>query len=477
MKLFDYQKKAVSFIREHKRTYLALDMGMGKSLTSLASLEEGNILLIAEKNEIVNSQNFKKEIHGNFLDMDYYNLRDESIDISSYEKTSKRFVGGINPDGIEKVPDDILNQINAVIIDEATLAKTTTTQRFKKVKKIVEQVDHLVLLSGTPMMNGASELYAPLILMDNPLVAGKGAKGKKAFEAVFAGGNYKQIRALPLGWTMYDAYKRGQSWKYYTWWAKGANNLRVLRYLLRDSFFIMSKEETKVFKNKTRKMKFVEMDFEWVAEYSRAWDEYLQVAKERKVNMENVVELRNLIENGQCYQVNSRRKAKIVAEDIANGLYGDERIIVFSKFIETDRVLQNELENLGVSFKTFDELQEWKDGDEQVLIGKIGSHNKGGNVPEASVCLFVDMDFVPSNNIQAENRIDRPEQKKDMTIVYYMTQGKDIVDHHVRNINRDKASKIKNFMKPLTQDEIDNMPEEISRLRIKFPKELEILGI
>lgn len=459
MELFDYQKKAVDFIKEKSKVYLALDMGMGKTLTSLASQVGRNIILVAEKNEIVNNQNFKKEIDTYFPSMRYFNLREET------PEGDIDFVAGINPDGLDKLPESVIERTQALIIDEATLAKTTSTARFKRVQKIAKTVDHLVLLSGTPMMNGASELYAPLILMDNPLVAGKGAKGRKAFEAVFAGGHYRQVR------------NTGKWFQDYVWWNKGANYVRELRFLLQDNFFILSKAETDVFKKKTRTMVKVEMTIEWLAEYTQAWNTYLIDAKKRKVDLDNVTELRSLIENGQCYQINSRWKAKRVAKDIADGVYGSKRIVVFSMFIETDILLQEELKKLGVSFRPFEEQQEWKAGDEQVLVGRIKAHAKGGNLPQASVCLFVDMDFVPSNNIQAENRIDRPEQKEDMLIVYYMTAGDDVVDAHVRKINQDKARKIEAFMKPLTQEEIDDMPNRFRIMRSKHAKDMAVLGI
>lgn len=464
MELFDYQKKAVSFIEEKKRVYLALDMGMGKTLTSLAAMEQvGNkdIMLVAEKNEIVNSQNFAKEV-GHFPNLEYVSLRESDI-----PQGDSRFVCGINPDGLKKhEPKVLLDTVDSMIIDEATLAKNTTSKRFKTVHKIASGVDNLVLLSGTPMLNGAAELYAPMMLLEHPMVHGKKAEARKAFEAVFAGGHYQKIR------------NTGKWFQDYAWWAKGANNVRELRYLLREHFFILSKDETDVFKKKKRTIERVPMtDMNWIAEYTTAWEDYLVNAKKRKVNMENVTELKSLIENGQCYQVNSRWKAKKVAEDIASGKYGDERIVVFSLFIETDTLLQEELARLGVSFRTFEELPEWKEGTEQVLVGRIKSHSKGGNVPEASVCLFVDMDFVPANNIQAENRIDRPEQTKDMLVVYYMTEADGVVDDHVRNINRDKARKIAEFMKPLTEQEMIDMPARLGALRRKFPKETAILGI
>ena len=473
MKLWDYQQQAVDFIKKKKRVYLALDLGMGKTITSLAAMDsvaKKNIMLVAEKNEIVNSQNFKKEVENYFFVNDvknyglsYLNLRnDELPDVQE----NCRYVCGINPDGLVKHDvNDINESTDVMIVDEATTAKTTTTARFKRVHKIAKEMEYLVLLSGTPMMNGAAELYAPLLLLEHPMIADKGAKGRKAFEAVFAGGHYRKIR------------NTGKWFQDYVWWAKGANNVRVLRYLIKDNFFFMRKTDTKVFKKKTRTIRTVPMTLPWLAEYQNAWNEYLITARKRNVNMDNVMELQQLIENGQIYQVNSRWKADSVVSDIASGRYGDKRIVIFSMFIETDLLIREYLRRMDISYRTFDEVREWKEGNEQVLVGRIQAHGKGTNLPEASVALFVDMSFVPAQNIQAECRIDRPEQKNDMLVVYYITEGKDVIDEHVRRINQDKARKIDEFMRPLTAQEIAEMPDMIEALKQKFPKECAILGI
>ncbi len=471
MELFPYQKTASTFLKERGRAYIALDMGMGKTITSLHAAHEAgekHILLVAEKNEIVNSQNFKKEVENHFDGLRYINLRDGLPweGGGGAPGDGSRTVCGINPDALVKLDHKVIASIfDTMIIDEATLAKTTTTARFKQVHKIAKGMDYLILLSGTPMMNGAAELYAPMLLMEHPMIAGKGAEGRKAFEVIFAGGHTRKIR------------NTGKWFQDYVWWAKGSNHVRELRYLLQDRFFILSKTETDVFKKKVRRVEKVEMSVLWLAEYMNAWNEYLKDARVRNVDMDNISELRNLIENGQCYQVNSRWKVKRIAEDIAKGVYGDRRIVVFTLFVESDQLLQEELLSRGVSFRTFEEVREWKEGTEQVLVGRIKAHGKGGNVPEASVALFADMDFVPANNIQAENRIDRPEQKNEMEIVYYITEGKDVVDSHVQNINYEKSSKITKFMKPMTEDELRLMPKALEALREKFPKEAEILGI
>jgi len=472
---FDYQDEGIAFGGERKKVYLAFDMGMGKTITGVGIAHQHgqkHTLLVAEKNEIVNSQNFKKEIEAHFDDsFDYVSLRE--TDIEHVRQSDNRMVCGINPDALVKLDDADIQLFDCLIMDEATLAKTPTTKTFKAVKKMAKKMGLVTLLSGTPMMNGAAELFAPLHLLDHPLAGDGSPKAQKAYEKIFAGGGYQKIRSTE---GMSDAQVKKQFWKYYQWTAKGANNLRVLRWLLDDAFMIRRKGDTKVFKKKERRVEVVEKSPMWELEYKEAWDNYLIEAKTRNVNIKTVTELRKLIENGKVYQVNSRHKAMRAVEDIAAGKYGERRIIIFSLFIETDELIKKALTDRGIAWRPFDELPDWKASDDQVLVGRIKSHAKGGNAAEASVTLMIDMDFVPSMNLQAENRMDRPEQKNEMEVVYYMAKGVGDVDAHVQKINRDKNRKIDEFMRSMDEAEADDVMRNLwPELKRKYPREFKTL--
>ncbi len=89
MELFPYQKEAVQFIKDSKKVYLAMDMGTGKTVTALTgavAVSNENILVIAELNEVENSQNFKKEVETHFPDWVFINLRVTPIDDVPKEK-------------------------------------------------------------------------------------------------------------------------------------------------------------------------------------------------------------------------------------------------------------------------------------------------------------------------------------------------------------------------------------------------------
>lgn len=478
MELHDYQIEGVEFLRRNKKVYFAFSMGMGKTITALASelaVCKKNVLLIAEKNEIVNSKNFEREVETHFPDVSYVSLRDCDLEDMPYGKV----VAGANPELLEKIDlKQICAYFDAVIVDEATLAKTATSRRFKRIRDICRKMEYVVLLSGTPMMNGAAEIFAPLVLLGHPMAGDGSAKARMSFERIFAGGH----------WVEYFKKITGSERHFYKprlerrWEAKGANNVRELRMLIEDHFLFKRKEDTNAFRKKERLIEYVEVNSVWQTEYDRAWDDYLGrvtlnnvMGSGQKRSIKNIMELKKLIENGQVYQVNSRWKARQVVKDIASGKYGDRRIIVFSMFIETDQMIQEELENMGIGYRTFDDVQAWKEGDEQVLVGRIKSHGKGGNVPEASVTLFVDMDFVPANNLQAEGRMDRPQQTRDMIVRYYMAKDETMIDHHVRKIVATKTRKVDEFMRHWNPGEKEEVSQMLFGLRQRYNRDFELL--
>ena len=413
------------------------------SLEGANRFSKKSILLIAEKNEIVNSQNFKKEIDKFFEDMSYVNLREEEY--MHYPKT----VYACNPEYLQKVE----GEFDFVIVDEATLAKETTSKRFKLVQQFCDKAEYVVLLSGTPMMNGSREIYAPLQLLDHPL----GTMDKKDYETVFAGGHMRKIRDT------------GKYYMDYLWFAKGANHIRELKYLIQDNFYFVTKDEAGVFKKKERRLIRVPMTTEWEADYNRAWLDYKESLPQKYRNMspsvfakklENISEMQKIIENGKVYQINSKWKAR-KAVDMLKDIEG--RVVVFTIFVETFEEIQQYLAMKGISYRTFDDIAEWKKGDEKVLLGRTKAHGKGGNAPEAHTTIFVDMDYVPANNLQAENRMDRPEQENDMQALYLITE-QETVDQHVQGINRDKIRRINTFMSPLLEAEQPYLKEQIPKL-------------
>ena len=211
--LHDYQKRAVDFIKDKRRCALFLDMGMGKSvstLTAITDLIDGfaarRVLVIAplrvcnsvwaqERDKwshlkglrvSVCTGSERKRIAGLSVDADIYVINRENI--AWLVKTlGKKW------------------DFDTVVIDESSSFKSAASQRFKALKKVIADTDHMVLLTGTPSPNGLLDLWSQLYLIDFGQRLGRTMTGFKQrfFEADYMGykfsprhGSDKKIHSL-----------------------------------------------------------------------------------------------------------------------------------------------------------------------------------------------------------------------------------------------------------------------------------------
>lgn len=168
LKLKPYQKKAIKFVLERNRSYLALDMGLGKTacavraFVELSNREPFKLIylcppFLAEtvKNEIalwsdgtLTTSEFSSLPADPFFDV--YILTDSMIHkyIDIFEKV------------FERLRD---NSGLMLAVDEAHRFKTASTRRSKSLYSfLLPHFDKTVFMSGTPMPNRPIELYPVL---------------------------------------------------------------------------------------------------------------------------------------------------------------------------------------------------------------------------------------------------------------------------------------------------------------------------
>lgn len=172
--LHEYQRRAVDFIIEKKRSALFLDMGLGKTTTSLTAATDlldacavARVLIIAPL-RVANSvwaQEAKQWEHTQHLRVSVC-TGTEKKRIAALHQTADIYV--INRENVpwlvkhygKKWPFD------CVIIDESSSFKSPGSQRFKALKKIVPHTEYLWLLTGTPSPNGLLDLWSQMYLVD-----------------------------------------------------------------------------------------------------------------------------------------------------------------------------------------------------------------------------------------------------------------------------------------------------------------------
>lgn len=185
VKLHDYQEYAKNFIIKTPKCGLFLDMGMGKSLTTLAALEiiqpAGHILMIAPKNiakstwldEIekwgINVRTKSLVVNENGKDLKAKKRQQLFEEIWTDEPTMYFINRELIPKLIDSMPmykNQIVWPFPTVIIDELQSFKSYKAKRFKYMKMIQSQITRFIGLTGTPTPKGLEDLWAEIYLMD-----------------------------------------------------------------------------------------------------------------------------------------------------------------------------------------------------------------------------------------------------------------------------------------------------------------------
>lgn len=169
-----YQVKGVDFIKDNKGSALFLDMGLGKTGTTLTAisdlLDDFEIIkpLIVAPLRVANTV-WKQEAD-EWSQLNHLNF---SIITGNQKErlaalNSKADVYVINRENIpwlveyykSKFPFDML------VIDESTSFKNPTSKRFRALKSIMKYIRKSVILTGTPAPNGYIDLFSQIYLVD-----------------------------------------------------------------------------------------------------------------------------------------------------------------------------------------------------------------------------------------------------------------------------------------------------------------------
>lgn len=198
--LHEYQHKGVKHILEHKNSALFLDMGLGKTITTLTAIEEliykdvEKVLVIAPL-RVCNSvwvQEAQNWEHTKY--MSFTNLSGGSANmLKGLKESSDIYL--INRENVKALIEATKGKwdFDMVVIDESSSFKSYSSQRFKALKKVLHLIDKMVLLTGTPSPNGYMDLWSQIYLLDRGERLGKNitAFRNRYFTKDFMGWSYE----------------------------------------------------------------------------------------------------------------------------------------------------------------------------------------------------------------------------------------------------------------------------------------------
>lgn len=171
--LHTYQTAGVDFIKDNKRCALFMEMGLGKTITTLtalvdlfATLEIKNVLIIAPLRVAHTTWPNEIEAWVHTKDLPY-------TVIKGGPKARERLLNNpgihiINRENVRWLVDHYKKKwpYDTVIVDELSSFKSLKAKRFKKLRSVCRKTHRFVGLTGTPAPNGLLDLWPQIYLLD-----------------------------------------------------------------------------------------------------------------------------------------------------------------------------------------------------------------------------------------------------------------------------------------------------------------------
>jgi SNF2 family DNA or RNA helicase len=309
-------------------------------------------------------------------------------------------------------------RFSVVIFDEAHYLKNHRSQRSQYGRDIVEACDDPItyLLTGTPLMNRPREIFPLLNMIKHPMGTSFLSFAKRYCDA-----------------------RKGE----YGWVTDGASNLEELSRELKGVLLRRTKDEVLDLPPKIRTYLDVEISEKAVEnEQQRFIQALVSGGGERRRGSELIGALSKL--RNKLAQAKIKATIDFVSGAVAQG----EKVVVFSGF---DAPLQKVKEKFGdqcvlLTGKTpakkrqamVDQFQ--NDEHTMVFAANLIAGGVGITLTAARQVVFNDLDWVPANHWQAEDRAYRIGQKGAVHIAYMVAPG--TVDSFVQQALKIKAALI-----------------------------------
>lgn len=439
--LYDYQRQGVDFLTATKRALLASELGTGKTVQALAACERLNNAYPA----LVVCPNTLKSVWAGELDkwlpdVDYVVI-DGTPDQRKRLWNTEAAIHIINYMSLLRDVDQLSSsQFCTVICDEAHKLKNRKSKSFISLKKLARGSTYLFLLTGTPIMTSPVDLWTLLHLIDHRKHSSFWSFVEEFGKRVFNG----------FAWTPADPDDPSDLAEYLEPYALRHRKVDVLPEL----------------PEKTVQQVWVDLDDQQRRDYQVMQDEYFL-----RLDEQNVVAAQTMIATiGYLRRIaidptlvteegsGPLRGAKIEAlKDLIEGT--DEQLVVFSLSKRAIRRLPETLDEPvavihgDVDRSTRDELiSRFQAGQPRILGATIGVGGMGLTLTAAQTAIFLDRDWVPANNEQAQDRLHRIGQESAVHIIELLAS--DTIDERIEQLLVGREEVTRGTLADITVDDL-----------------------
>lgn len=452
-----YQQHCIDKIIETNKLGLYLDMGLGKTVTTLTAIRElkydrfqvRRVLVIAPKKVAEGTWTKEKDKweHTKILRVSQV-LGSQAKRIRALNTPADIYI--TNRENVCWLVDYYRNDwpFDMVVIDESSSFKSHTSKRFKSLAGISGKITRLVELTGTPSPNGLSDLWAQVYLLDGGERLGK---------------RYTHFRER-----YFDPGRRGADGMVYDYKAKPGSEDSILSRIS-DICISMKAEDYLQLPDLT----FHEIPVVLDTKAGKAYRELerkmvLELPEdEEEISVTSAAALSNKLlqlSNGAVYdedrQVHEVHNCKIEALlELIESLRGKPALVFYNFQHDKERILEA-LKKTGLrirELKTTQDEDDWNEGQIDVLLTHPASSAYGLNLQQGgNHVIWFGLTWNYELYTQANKRLHRQGQTQ-----------KVIVHHLVCTDTRDE-----DVMQALARkDDVQNWVMRSLKARIKAIKE------
>ena len=437
--LFPHQVEGIAFLLGRRRALLADDMGLGKTRQSIIAMveaePEGPYLVICPASI---KRNWAREIEIVFPDAE-----PAIVGPAPLPATDHNGWVIINYEILGKNLDKLLAfDWKGVVFDEAHYLKNYQSQRSRNGAKLVESIENdpvVHALTGTPMTSRPRDLFPLLQILNHPLGKSFLSFAKRYCEAYQ--GDFGLV-------------------------ADGASNIEELTVQLHGVMLRRTKDEVLDLPPKVRTWMDVELHPYAIQHYNRLVQEFLSkfetpeaiaglpesigLSSEQSEELDESIDTTDLGTGmGRITQV--RRaiafvKCRHTIKFVENALEQGEKVIIFTSFLNTMQRFQTYFKDRAVYVsgavppsKRQDRVDRFQNDDNiRLFVANMHIAGVGINLTAARQVVFNDLDWVPANHWQAEDRAYRIGQTGTVNVTYMIANG--TVDSFVKTVLETKAA-------------------------------------
>ena len=413
--LYPYQKESLSFLEAvNGRGLLALDAGLGKTISSLAYIQmkrneiNKTLIICPSCVKVMWGRESKKWI----------GQKAQILSGRKPYKIDKNLVV-INYDVVAYWQKELIKEgYDTIIIDEIHYLANPKSKRSKAIKEISKKSNRVVGLSGTPIRSKPSELFNPLQIINKNIFP-----VKRAYEKRYC-----------------NAYESKWGWD-----CTGSSNLEELNQILKDTVMIRKRKQDVLkdlpsYRETIIPVQIDRNEYDVIENDFKKWLEDNGKSTPATV-LTQIAPLRM-----ECL----KQKLPHVKDWIDDFLNSGEKLVVFGVHKIGIAELMKRYKDIAIKIdgslsaeKKQNAVDKFINDDEcRIIFGNIQSIGTGtdGLQRVCNNALFIQDPWTPSDKHQAISRLVRVGQKWSVNI--YRMMAEYTFDYHIKNILEEKQKTV-----------------------------------